>query len=186
MPLQKNRLHKKFKATWQEIAPYIKFGSLLAMSGFIAWVAGIFSPIVTTFGWPLAIMIGIIIVFALIIMAAQVYKLIVGERESALKDIINHKFINQNVVLDGHHFVNCTFDSCTLEHNGGFFDLNGSNIGEDCRVNFKKRETIAAVSLLYNLLALGAPGKTLLLLDQYGRLQKKPEIITANAPRGHE
>jgi hypothetical protein len=182
MSLQKNRLHKRFKATWQEIDPYIKFGSLVAMSGFIAWTAGIFSPIVAAFGWPLTIMIGMIIVFAIIIMAAQVYKLIVGEGESVLKDIINQKFINQNVVLDGHHFVNCTFDSCTLEHNGDFFELDGSDIGEDCRVNFKKRETIAAVSLLYNFLA-GAPGKTLFLLDQYGRLQKKPEIVTANTPR---
>ncbi len=35
-------------------------------------------------------------------------------------NILQHKaFENDTVVLDGKHFVDCTFQSCTLEYSGG-------------------------------------------------------------------
>ena len=36
-----------------------------------------------------------------------------------LEVVENRHFANQAVLLDGHHYINCIFENCTLVHNGG-------------------------------------------------------------------
>jgi hypothetical protein len=95
-------------------------------------------------------------------------------RQTKLKDVVRKKFNNQTIRLDGNKFVNCQFDACTIEYAGGDFMLDQSDIGEDCRIQFMTKESITALQLLYNYRFLD---KHMMVIDQYGRLQKKPEML---------
>lgn len=96
------------------------------------------------------------------------------KRQIKLKDVVRKKFANQTIRLDGNKFVNCQFDACTIEYAGGDFILDQSDVGEDCRIQFMTKESITALQLLYNYRFLDKP---MMVIDQYGRLQKKPEIV---------
>jgi hypothetical protein len=40
------------------------------------------------------------------------------------------------VVLDGNHFVGCTFDGCEVAFHGGEFAHEGTTIGRPCNLTF--------------------------------------------------
>lgn len=40
------------------------------------------------------------------------------------------------VILDGHHFIGCTFNGCELAYSGGDFAHEGSTFGAECSLMF--------------------------------------------------
>ena len=46
-------------------------------------------------------------------------KIIGAPPETQYLMILSQHFENRAVLLDGHHFVNCTFKDCALQYNGG-------------------------------------------------------------------
>ena len=122
------------------------------------------------------LIISIIVMFSLLVMVWFMVgvQYLRKRRQTKLKDVVRKKFNNQNIRLDGNKFVNCQFDACTIEYAGGDFMLDQSDIGEDCRIQFMTKESITALKLLYNYRFFDKP---MLVIDQYGRLQKKPEMF---------
>ena len=43
-----------------------------------------------------------------------------------LKKIINQTFKNRIIFLDGKHYIDCTFENCTLRWNGGVYTLSNA------------------------------------------------------------
>lgn len=39
--------------------------------------------------------------------------------ESKREEVLDHSFADERVVIDGTHFEDCTFDTCTLIYRGG-------------------------------------------------------------------
>lgn len=42
-----------------------------------------------------------------------------GERSSDREDVQEQNFVGDRVLIDGKHFTDCAFDSCTLVYQGG-------------------------------------------------------------------
>jgi len=59
----------------------------------------------------------------------------------------NKKFMKQTIRLDGHHYRDCTFDSCTLEYCGGYFEIRSQM--NNCQMAFNHPIAIKASQLLY-------------------------------------
>lgn len=172
-------IHGQFTRTFREYEPYFKVAGWLSTAAG-GGVMGYFSPLVTTFGLPLSVVIGLILALALLLFL----RWLINEGGSAgapkpLKEIVRQTFVNQTVVLGGHKFVDCRFDACTLEYNGGDVHLDGSHIGEDCRLVFGTRESIVTAELLYSFFVVLEGKRQLVCVDKYGREKMPGKIVKA-------
>jgi hypothetical protein len=62
-------------------------------------------------------------------------------------DYVNQTFVGQTVLLDGNTFRSCTFQDCTLKHEGGPFEIR-DKFGVEGAVNFDLAGGEATVKLL--------------------------------------
>ncbi|WP_267395337.1 MULTISPECIES: hypothetical protein [unclassified Sphingomonas] len=74
-------------------------------------------------------------------------------------DYVDHTFTDERVALDGNTFKNCTFENCTLVHEGG--PVTFENFGLRGSVKFD----------------LGGGESTVKLLDYFGRALGYVEIM---------
>lgn len=162
---------------------------LVLGGGGLGGVAGYFSPLVEVFGAPIAVGIGVLILLANVSIILGISKtLIQSKSPPPLREVVRQHFSKQTVLLDGSSYIDCVFDACTLVYAGGDYHLE-SEVGDDCRIEFKSKTAIAAVKLLYHFSLLRDNKHQLALLDKHGRPEKPAEIIhrahsqRSNSPR---
>jgi hypothetical protein len=96
-----------------------------------------------------------------------------------LEEVVGINFINESVVLNK-KFVNCRFDACTLQYTGEDFEFYQESvlIGEDCRFEFKTKDSAMAAHLIYDFYtALQDKNTQFMLWDSYSIPRKKPEVV---------
>jgi hypothetical protein len=99
--------------------------------------------IMNAVGWYI---LGVVLFF---IFAFLFKKLFHTNNVPKLKLVENKKFMKQTIRLDGYHYRDCTFDSCTLEYCGGYFEIRSTM--DNCQVAFNHRIAIKASQLVYAL-----------------------------------
>jgi hypothetical protein len=67
--------------------------------------------------------------------------------EPELTTVVNHKFSNEVVVLDGHDYEHCTFENVTFEYDGGAFKM-VNNTGSGILIKTKNRDVERGMAFL--------------------------------------
>ncbi len=82
-----------------------------------------------------------------------------------LKLVENKKFMKQTIGLDGYRYRDCTFDSCTLEYCGGYFEIRSTM--NNCQVAFNHPIAIKASQLVYAQFQSVKKPEDIEMLDTY-------------------
>ena len=77
-----------------------------------------------------------------------------AKRAAAMKKVVGKPFSNKEVTLDGHHYQNCRFESCSFVYAAADrFLLEENRISADCRFVFtgKAADTLGTMKAIYSM-----------------------------------
>ena len=90
-------------------------------------------------------------------------------KQKQLIEVVGRTFIKQTVVLDGHRYVDCKFDNCTIEYHGGNYEIDGSYM-RYCQLSFNHHIAYNAVRLVYAQFKSANKLEDIEMADKYNRV----------------
>ena len=171
--------HNIFRRFWRDYKQYGIGGLLLLLvgqlilNGFLNWVTALLIPAwdwikamlsglntspINAMGWTITFL-GIGLLVYLVIKVQNDIKRDVAAwkkqtKANELEMVAGKHFINQTIVLDGKHFVDCTFENCIIRWNGGFHTVTNIKFMGTPYYVFSNDITIGTIHFLKSIGAL--------------------------------